>query len=110
MDELAGEVQIPGAFDAVMGNFSQSNISKMLQKFVTGLAWASTVSGAALSRRQATRDSCPGYSASGVIQTATGLTADLTLAGAACNVYGNDIQNLKLTVNYDSGKSPLVRS
>ncbi|EHK97248.1 putative alpha/beta-glucosidase agdC [Glarea lozoyensis 74030] len=74
----------------------------MLQKFVTGLAWASTVSGAALSRRQATSDSCPGYSASGVVQTATGLTADLTLAGAACNVYGNDIQNLKLTVNYDS--------
>jgi len=34
---------------------------------------------------------------------ATALTADLNLAGTACNVYGNDIQDLKLLVNYDSG-------
>jgi uncharacterized membrane protein len=31
------------------------------------------------------------------------LTADLSLAGIACNVYGNDVQDLKLLVNYDSG-------
>jgi alpha-glucosidase len=88
-------------------NQSQDNYLPfdMLRQFVTGLAWASTVTSAALGRRQASRDSCPGYLALGVVQTATGLTADLKLAGVACNIYGNDIQDLKLTVNYDSGKS-----
>ncbi|KAI4600948.1 hypothetical protein KJ359_013111 [Pestalotiopsis sp. 9143b] len=43
---------------------------------------------------------CPGYTASNVVETANGITADLTLAGAACNVYGNDIEELILTVEY----------
>lgn len=30
---------------------------------------------------------CPGYKASNVRETDSGLTADLTLAGPACNVY-----------------------
>ena len=48
--------------------------------------------------------SCPGYTASNVQQTAAGLTADLTLAGPACNVYGTDLANLTLTVEYQSGQ------
>lgn len=48
---------------------------------------------------------CPGYSASNIQQTANGLTADLTLAGEACNAYGTDLPNLTLTVEYQSGKS-----
>lgn len=48
---------------------------------------------------------CPGYSASNVQQNANGLTADLTLAGEACNAYGNDLPNLTLTVEYQSGES-----
>lgn len=48
---------------------------------------------------------CPGYSASNVQQNANGLTADLTLAGEACNTYGIDLPNLTLTVEYQSGKS-----
>jgi hypothetical protein len=76
----------------------------MLRQFVTGLAWASTATGAAFGRRPASSDNCPGYATSNITQTANGLTADLRLAGPACNVYGNDIQNLKLLVNYDSGK------
>lgn len=52
--------------------------------------------------RQATAADCPGYRASNVSQNGTGLTADLTLAGAACNVYGRDIENLRLSVNYDN--------
>ncbi|KAF2213286.1 glycoside hydrolase family 31 protein [Cercospora zeae-maydis SCOH1-5] len=47
---------------------------------------------------------CPGYSASNVQTTNTGLTADLSLAGPACNSYGEDIRNLKLVVNYDTAK------
>ncbi|PVH81316.1 glycoside hydrolase family 31 protein [Cadophora sp. DSE1049] len=77
----------------------------MLRQFVMGLAWASSVSGAAVSvsRRQtggATRESCPGYVASDVQQTETGLTASLNLGGEACNVYGTDVPELKLMVNY----------
>ena len=54
--------------------------------------------------RQASAADCPGYRASNVQQNDTGLTADLTLAGAACNVYGQDIENLRLSVNYDNGE------
>lgn len=48
---------------------------------------------------------CPGYTASNVQTSDTGLTADLDLAGADCSVYGNDVQNLTLTVEYqDTGR------
>lgn len=43
---------------------------------------------------------CPGYTASNVQTTDSGLTANLDLAGTACNVYGNDIENLTLTIEY----------
>ncbi|KAF2655249.1 glycoside hydrolase family 31 protein [Lophiostoma macrostomum CBS 122681] len=46
--------------------------------------------------------SCPGYAASNVVKTDSSLTADLTLAGSACNVYSDDLQDLKLLVEYQS--------
>lgn len=49
--------------------------------------------------------SCPGYKASNVQKTSSGLTADLTLAGAPCNAYGKDLQDLTLSVEYQTGKS-----
>jgi hypothetical protein len=54
--------------------------------------------------RRAAVDSCPGYTASNVVTTDSGLTADLTLAGAACNAYSDDIKDLKLVVEYQTGK------
>ncbi|TKA64233.1 hypothetical protein B0A49_09675, partial [Cryomyces minteri] len=36
--------------------------------------------------------------------SSTGLTADLSLAGSACDAYGTDIKDLKLVVNHDSAK------
>ncbi|KAL1867940.1 hypothetical protein VTK73DRAFT_3905 [Phialemonium thermophilum] len=45
---------------------------------------------------------CPGYKASNVKTSATGLTADLSLAGSACNIYGTDLKNLKLEVTYET--------
>lgn len=48
------------------------------------------------------QDVCPGYSASDVKRTSYGLTASLSLAGDACNVYGTDIDFLNLTVEYQS--------
>jgi len=48
------------------------------------------------------QDVCPGYTASNVFRTPYGLTADLSLAGSACNVYGTDVEALSLTVEYQS--------
>jgi alpha-glucosidase len=45
---------------------------------------------------------CPGYKASNVQQSDTGLTADLHLNGPACNVYGNDIEDLTLLVRFQA--------
>jgi alpha-glucosidase len=47
---------------------------------------------------------CPGYKASNVKTSATGLTADLKLAGAPCNAYGTDLEKLRLQVTYETGK------
>jgi alpha-glucosidase len=46
---------------------------------------------------------CLGYKASNVKTTSSGLTADLTLVGAACNAYGEDITQLVLQVVYEAG-------
>lgn len=46
---------------------------------------------------------CPGYTASDVVTTDNGLTAQLTLAGPACNSYGIDLENLTLLVEYQTG-------
>ena len=45
---------------------------------------------------------CPGYTASDVVSTDSGLTANLNLAGKACNVYGNDVDSLTLKVEYQA--------
>ncbi|KAF4614964.1 hypothetical protein D9613_003515 [Agrocybe pediades] len=45
---------------------------------------------------------CPGYKATNVKARRDGLTADLVLAGKACNVFGEDIQNLRLNVDYET--------
>ncbi|KZS93448.1 hypothetical protein SISNIDRAFT_507539 [Sistotremastrum niveocremeum HHB9708] len=46
--------------------------------------------------------SCPGYTLSDLKSSAQGLTASLSLAGAACNAFGNDISNLTLEVTYET--------
>lgn len=47
---------------------------------------------------------CAGYTASSVKASADGntITADLTLAGSACNTYGTDIEDLSLLVEYQT--------
>ena len=52
---------------------------------------------------------CPGYTASDVIKSALGFSATLKLAGTPCNVYGNDIDTLNLTVKYQSADRLAVR-
>ena len=45
---------------------------------------------------------CPGYRANDVQTSSSGLTAHLTLAGQPCNVYGIDIIDLDLVVEYQT--------
>ena len=48
-------------------------------------------------------DACPGYEATDVNVSGPMLTANLVLAGAPCNVFGDDIQTLGLAVTYETG-------
>jgi alpha-glucosidase len=52
-------------------------------------------------------DACPGYNATDVKVDGPTLTAKLVLAGAPCNVFGNDIKVLDLTVVYETGTTAL---
>jgi alpha-glucosidase len=55
--------------------------------------------------RAADPSTCPGYTATNIDVTDVGLTADLSLAGTACNVYSEDLQELKLVVEHQTGMS-----
>ncbi len=81
-------------------------VKMVLQRFLL-LLTAALTSASALVPRDASDPlaSCPGYKASNVKTTSSGLTADLTLAGKACNAYGNDLTQLKLEVTYETGRS-----
>lgn len=69
----------------------------------TGCLIASA-SAAALATREAT--TCPGYKATNVKANGGSISADLSLAGAACNVYGTDLDKLVLQVEYETGRRP----
>lgn len=74
----------------------------------TGLLFSGLTSAAVLIKDAPSSDSlaaCPGYKASNVKTTDSGLTADLQLAGDACNIYGDDLTDLVLEVTYESGMS-----
>jgi alpha-glucosidase len=82
----------------------------MTSLLVMGLSFVLLVNARTIGRlasRQSTSldaiDSCPGYSATNIKTTPFSLTADLTLAGKPCNVFGQDIVGLKLSVLYEDG-------
>lgn len=50
-------------------------------------------------------EACPGYAASNVKVRHDGLSADLVLGGTPCNVFGNDVKKLSLSVTYETGAS-----
>ena len=54
-------------------------------------------------------EACPGYKASNIKTSSVGLTADLKLAGAPCNVYGTDLDHLVLEVTYETGRFSIAR-
>ncbi|EGE08930.1 alpha-glucosidase [Trichophyton equinum CBS 127.97] len=65
------------------------------------LALAAVFATTALSAT-ASLEECPGYKVSNVRDNGHTLKADLQLAGKACNVYGKDIKQLKLRVEYQT--------
>lgn len=70
----------------------------------TGYFIASASAAAVLVNRDSTA-ACPGYKASNVrTQHGNVVSADLNLAGSACNLYGTDLDNLVLQVEYETGK------
>lgn len=85
----------------------------MLRRWLGVFALAGRVTASPLIPRQSDDavdlSRCPGYTASNVQQTSSGLTADLTLAGEPCNAYGDDLRDLTMTVEYQTGKSPAPR-
>ncbi|KAI2787723.1 Alpha-glucosidase [Penicillium oxalicum] len=48
------------------------------------------------------QSACPGYRATDVKTSTRGLTATLKLAGKACNAYGDDVETLDFTLEYQS--------
>ncbi|KXN82694.1 putative alpha/beta-glucosidase agdC [Leucoagaricus sp. SymC.cos] len=66
------------------------------------LCTALVSSSAAVDVDPAKLDACPGYTASNVKTRSGTLTADLTLAGQACNVFGEDLPTLSLSVIYET--------
>lgn len=70
------------------------------------LLW-STLSPWGLSAPTGGLTDCPGYTASNVKKTDSGITADLKLSGPECNVHGQDLHDLKFLVEYQTGTSRL---
>ncbi|EEQ27204.1 putative alpha-glucosidase [Microsporum canis] len=63
------------------------------------LVLAAVIATTALS---ASLEKCPGYKVSNIRDNGHTLEADLRLAGEACNVYGEDLRQLKLRVEYQT--------
>lgn len=69
------------------------------------LVLAAVIATTALS---ASLEKCPGYKVSNIRDNGHTLEADLRLAGEACNVYGEDLRQLKLRVEYQTSTSPIL--
>ncbi|KAF9218886.1 glycoside hydrolase family 31 protein [Gyrodon lividus] len=52
---------------------------------------------------------CPGYTLNSLVESEQGLTAQLTLAGPACNAFGQDIAELTIEVIYQSSTTLHVK-
>ena len=86
----------------------ESVVSMFFKTFLVAGSAATFSYASATVRRAVSVDDCPGYAALNTQQTASSFTADLTLAGAACNVYGNDLTDLRLQVDYQTGRGLLL--
>lgn len=83
------------------------SIEAVMSYFITWLALAvAGLTTTSIATRSDSLADCPGYTASNVRTNANSLTADLGLAGTACDVYGYDLKNLTLKVVYETSEYP----
>ena len=69
------------------------------------LASAASASIVALRTETQPLEKCPGYKASRIERSSSSsLTAHLELAGEPCNTYGEDLKDLRLKVEYQTGE------
>jgi alpha-glucosidase len=82
-----------------------------MHRFVLTALFGLLARAAVLLRTETEAPSCPGYAASNIVQHNGHVTgADLTLAGTACNIYGSDLTDLKLLVEYQTRTSSIYYS
>lgn len=92
------------------GTVTTSLSGIMFTKGLLVLASALPALAGSLAKRQSSSlESCPGYIASNVQNDGFRVTANLALAGTACNVYGDDLTDLRLEVEYQTG-TPITGS
>jgi hypothetical protein len=53
---------------------------------------------------------CPGYKATNVVRSDSSLTADLSLSGPECNLYSQDLHDLKFVAEWQTGELNPTRS
>jgi len=80
----------------------------MLIRAIVSLILVGITSSTALNITSGVIDACPGYVAENIKTTQATLTADLVLGDKACNVYGADLERLKLSVVYEDGRHYLA--
>lgn len=68
------------------------------------------LAGLLANRQTLSLESYPGYIASNVKYDGSKITADLALAGTACSLYGNDLHDLKLEFEYQTGMLMMIWS
>lgn len=68
---------------------------------VLGIAGAAA--GSAVVKRAVDLESCPGYVVGNVKEGSGGLTAELRMEGTPCDVYGRDLRDLKVEVEFQTG-------
>lgn len=54
-------------------------------------------------------EACAGYNVSHFLQHGSRIEAQLDLVGAGCGVYGPDVTNLKLFVEYETGELHAIK-
>lgn len=100
---MLGDLPEDALTDGYKGHW-RADETKWIDNLIGVMKSLGTLTLLATLARAASLEDCPGYKASNVVKSENGLTADLALAGEPCNVYGDDLPDLKLLVEHQTGK------
>ena len=88
------------------GHFARSNYNPRIDSANMRVDWKLAIPLSLLFSQSSATTSvgeCPGYIARNVVVSDYGVRANLSLAGKACNAYGDDIRDLVFTARYQAG-------